>query len=118
MKIDRDQVLENMRDGKVIVLNVLSRSDFKKLHIKGSESHPLIEDPKEFSKDVEGKFGKGKSFIVYGDRFGLLESFMAAKAMEEHGMKVLNYAGGVQEWYRAGLPVGGTETEAKPEAAP
>lgn len=118
MKIDRDQVLESMKEGKVVVLNVLSKNDYKKLHIKGSENHPLTEDPAAFSKEVESKYGKGKSFILYGDHFGLLESFMATKALEEHGLKALNYAGGLQEWYRAGLPVGGTDTLAKPAAAP
>jgi rhodanese-related sulfurtransferase len=109
MRVEKDQLLESMRNDNVVVLNVLSKSDFKKLHIKGSENHPLTEDSKAFSKEVEGKYGKGKSFIVYGDHFGLLESFWAAKALEDHGLKVMNYSGGVQEWHRAGLPVGGTE---------
>jgi rhodanese-related sulfurtransferase len=109
MKIDKEQVIESMRSGKAVVLNVLSKGDFKKLHIKGSESQPLTEDPKEFSKEVEAKYGKGKSFIVYGDHFGLLESYFAARALEDHGFQALNYSGGLREWHRAGLPVEGTE---------
>ncbi len=110
MKIDKDDVLEKMKSDKVVVLNILSKSDFKKLHIKGSESHPMTEDPSVFSKEVEGKYGKGKSFIVYGERFGLLDSYFASKILEEQGLKAVNYAGGVQEWYKAGLPVEGTDT--------
>ena len=110
MKIDKEDVFEKMKSDKVIVLNILSKSDFKKLHIKGSESHPMTEDPSVFSKEVEGKYGKTKSFIVYGERFGLLDSYFASQALEEQGLKSVNYVGGVQEWYKAGLPVGGTET--------
>jgi rhodanese-related sulfurtransferase len=113
MKIDKDQVFESMKKEGVIVLNVLPKSDYKRLHIKGSENHPLTEDPEVFSKEVKEKYGKGKSFIVYGDHFGLLDSFLAAKGMEAQGLQVLNYAGGIQEWHRAGLPVAGTETVLK-----
>jgi rhodanese-related sulfurtransferase len=109
MKIDMDQLFESMKNDKVVVLNVLSKGDFKKLHIHGSESHPMTTDPLVFSKEVEEKYGKGKSFVVYGDRFGLLESYLAAKALEDHGLQALNYSGGLQEWHRAGLPVAGTE---------
>jgi rhodanese-related sulfurtransferase len=75
----------------------------------------MTADPAAFSKEVEEKYGKGKSFVVYGDRFGLLESYMAAKALEDRGLQALNYSGGLQEWYRAGLPVVGTD--AVPELA-
>src|SRR5580698_8237686 len=109
MKIDMLQLFENMKSDKVVVLNVLSKSDFKKLHINGSESHPMTADPAIFSKEVAEKYGKGKPFVVYGDRFGLLESYLAARALEEHGLRALNYSGGLQEWSRAGLPVEGTE---------
>ncbi len=118
MKIDKDDVVESMKSDKFIVLNVLSRSDYKKLHIKGSESQPMTEDPKDFSKEVLGKYGKGKSFILYGDHFGLLDSYFATKALEEHGMQALNYAGGVQEWHKAGLPVGGTDSAVEAAVAP
>jgi rhodanese-related sulfurtransferase len=113
MRIEKETMLENMEKDHVVVLNVLSKNDFKKLHIKGSENYPLTEDTVEFSKEVVGKYGKGKTFIVYGDRFGLLESYFAAKALEDHGQKVMNYSAGLQEWYRAGLPVEGTEATAK-----
>jgi rhodanese-related sulfurtransferase len=110
MRIEKETMIENMKKDDVVILNVLSKIDYKKLHIKGSENYPLTEDTVEFSKEVVGKYGKGKTFIVYGDRFGLLESYFAAKALEDHGQKVMNYSAGLQEWYRAGLPVEGTES--------
>src|SRR5690349_16254912 len=109
MKIDKDQVFEKIKKGQAVVLNVLSRGAFNKLHIRGSESQPLMADFDAFAKEVAGKYGKSKPFIVYGDRFGLLESFFAARALEDHGLDAMNYSGGLQEWRRAGLPVEGTE---------
>jgi len=109
MNIDRDQLIQKMRNEQVVVINVLSKANYKKMHITGSESHPLTEDPADFSKEVAGKYGNKKSFVVYGDRFGLLDSYMAVRALEERGLEVLNYAGGLREWHRAGLPVEGTD---------
>jgi rhodanese-related sulfurtransferase len=117
MKVDKEHVIEKMKDQKVVVLNVLSKADFKKLHIKGSENIPYTTDPKEFSAEVLEKYGKGKSFITYCDHWGLLTSFEATKALTDSGLDALNYAGGVQEWYRAGLPVEGTLVEAVVEPA-
>jgi rhodanese-related sulfurtransferase len=112
MKIDKEKMIESMKMGQVVVLNILPKSDYKKLHIKGSESHPFADDPVSFIKEVEVNYGKKKSFILYGDHFGLLDSFLAAKALEDHGFQALNYPGGLREWYRAGLPVEGTEADA------
>ena len=110
MKISKEQVLQKMNASQVVVLNVLNKDQFNCLRIKGSESHPMTSDPGAFSKSVEEKYGKGKSFILYGDHFGLLESYFATQALLAHGLKAENYAGGVQEWFRAGLPVEGTQT--------
>ena len=109
MKIDKDKMVETMKAGEVIVINILPKSDYKKLHIAGSESHPYADDPESFTKEVEEKHGKKKSFIVYGDHFGLLDSYLAAEALESKGMQALNYSGGLREWHKAGLPVEGTE---------
>ncbi len=114
MKIDKEKMIESMKIDNVIVLNILPKSDYKKLHIKGSESHPFADDPVAFTKEVEEKYGKKKSFILYGDHFGLLDSFLAAKALEDHGFQALNYPGGLREWYRAGLPVEGTDADPVP----
>jgi len=108
MVVTKEQVIQRMSGGESVVLNVLSKVDFNKLHITGSESFPMTADPLEFSKAVQEKYGKGKGFILYGDHFGLLESYLATKALVDNGLKAENYSGGVQEWLRAGLPVEGT----------
>jgi rhodanese-related sulfurtransferase len=108
MKVDKEHVMKKINKENVVVLNVLSKADYKKLHIKGSENHPLTADPQVFSREVAEKYGKGKSFILYCDHLGLLASFEATKALTDFGLDAVNYSGGLQEWYRAGLPVEGT----------
>ncbi len=109
MKVEKEEVMTRLNEGQAVLLNVQSKGDYKKLHIKGSENHPMTDDPKAFSEEVKQKYGKEKLFITYGERFGLLESFMATQALNENGCKAVNYAGGLREWHRAGMPVEGTE---------
>jgi rhodanese-related sulfurtransferase len=109
MVVKKEQVFEKLMDDQFIVLNVLSKADFQKLRIKGSHNLPLTPDHKAFAIEVQKTYGKDKSFITYGDHFGLLDSYEAARAMDEHGLQVENYAGGVQDWYKAGFPSEGTQ---------
>lgn len=117
MRIYIDQVFEDMQRDETVVLNILPPAEFRQLHIKGSENLPLGKDPEAFGKEVVEKYGRDKKFIVYGDHFGLLDSYFAARALEEGNLKVLNYSGGIQEWFRAGLPVDGTRIHPEPEGA-
>jgi len=110
MRVNKEEVLEKIKLGQAVVINVLSKDDYVKIHITGSQNHHFKDDPTTFSKEVEREYGKDKSFIVYGDHFGQLESFEATEALTAHGLKALNYSGGVQEWFKAGYPVEGTET--------
>jgi len=116
MRIYIDQVFENMNIEGAVILNVLPEKDYRKLHIKGSENLPLGKDPEAFCEEVVEKYGRKKKFIVYGERFGLLDSYMAARALEEKDLQVLNYSGGIEEWYRSGLPVDGTQVHPEPKA--
>ena len=109
MRVYSEQVLDCMRTDGTVILNILPKSDFQKLHIKGSKSLPLGKDPDAFYEELVEKYGQKKMFIVYGLRFGLLDSYIAARVLEDRGLKVLNYTGGLEEWHRLGLPVGGTQ---------
>ena len=112
MALDKDEVFKRMRDREVVVLNILPKGDFRKLHIKGSESLPLTEDVDGFCREAAEKFGKDKRFIVYGERLNLLDSYLATRALIDHGLKAENYPGGLLDWHRAGMPVDGTEAPA------
>jgi rhodanese-related sulfurtransferase len=111
MALNKEAVLKSMSEKKgVVVLNVLPKSDYLKLHIKGSASLPLGKDTEDFCREAAEKFGKDKHFILYGERFGLLDSYVATRALIDQGMRAENYGGGIHEWHRAGLPVEGSET--------
>jgi len=121
MVLRKEEVLAKMSDDQIVVLNILPKAAFQKLHIKGSKSMPLTEDHKGFAVEVQKNYGKDKYFITYGDHFGLLESYEAASALMEHGLTAENYSGGVQDWFKAGYPSEGTEvvvTEAAASANP
>ena len=118
MALSKEQVGEKLKDPKVVILNVLSRKEFLEVHILGSENIPMTTDPEDFSRSVAEKFGKARSFVLYGERFGLLDSHMATRALIDHGLKAENYPGGIQEWRKAGLPVEGTGVIPAPRTIP
>jgi rhodanese-related sulfurtransferase len=112
MALNKEAVFKRMsEEKKVVVLNVLPRADYLKLHIKGSASLPLGKDSADFCREAVEKFGKDKHFILYGERFGMLDSYVATRALIDQGLHAENYGGGLREWHRAGLPVEGTETQ-------
>ncbi|HUO57939.1 MAG TPA: rhodanese-like domain-containing protein [bacterium] len=110
MALDKEEVLKRMNDREVVVLNILPKGDFRKLRIKGSENLSLTKDLDEFCREATEKYGKDRRFILYGERFGLLDSFLATRALVARGVNAENYPGGILEWHRAGMPVEGTDT--------
>jgi len=110
MALNKEAVLKSMSEKKdVVVLSVLPKADYVRLHIKGSASLPLGKDNADFCREAVEKFGKDKHFILYGERFGMLDSYVATRALIDQGIRAENYGGGIREWHRAGLPVEGTE---------
>ena len=87
--------------GKFTLLDVRSRSDYDKEHIKGARSLPLDE--------IEGRskptLGQDEDIIVYCDSFVCSASTSATKLLMRAGYKnVRDYKGGLREWKQAGLP--------------
>ena len=111
MALTKDEVFEKIAHKDVIVLNILPTEDFRKLHIRGSASFPMKKDMSEFSQEVADKFGKDKHFIFYGERLGMLDSYLAASALLAKGLRAENYPGGLLEWFRSGMPVEGTDAK-------
>jgi len=110
MAMSKEAVKDKMKDQNVVVLNILSESDFLKLHITGSENLPS-EGNADFAGAVDEKYGKGNFFITYGAGFNSVYGSNAAKALQEKGFKAADYAGGIQEWSQAGFPTEGTEAK-------
>jgi rhodanese-related sulfurtransferase len=84
-----------------VLLDVRSRSDFDKEHIKGARSLSLD----EIESKAPAMLKPDDDIIVYCDSFVCSASTSAAKILARMGFKkVRDYKGGVLEWKQAGLP--------------
>ncbi len=110
--MSKEALLKKMKDENTIVLGVIPKSDFEKLHIKGSDFIAFGQNVRSFVLSVEKKYGKGKFFITYGaSRGDSLSSHNAAVVLKEQGINAEDYPGGIQEWSEAGFPTEGTEAK-------
>ncbi len=107
--LTKEEVQKKMKDPAVVLLNVLSESDFDRLHIKDSQSLTLGANVRSFAIEAKRKYGKQTSFITYGaNKEGTL-GLNAAKILAGNGFKADHYPGGLLDWTRAGLPTDTTE---------
>jgi len=95
---------EELQDANdVIILNVLSREYYEKLHIKGSIGVPL-----NILKEIAPALDKSKSYVTYCAHQQCDASRKAAEFLQEKGFSVKAYEGGIKEWAESDLPVEGT----------
>jgi rhodanese-related sulfurtransferase len=110
MAMTKEMVLEKMRKKDTVVLDVLPKTDYEMLNIKGSQSLPIVGmRPEDFARLVEGKYGRDKFFITYCSGFPCRHFQEAADALVKQGLRAEGYPGGIQEWAESGLPVEGTQ---------
>jgi rhodanese-related sulfurtransferase len=110
MAITKEEILEKMKEKDTVVLDVLPKTDYDLLRIKGSDSVPLVGTrPEKFVQEVEVKYGKAKFFITYCSGFPCRHFQEAATALIEAGFQAEGYAGGIQEWAESGFPVEGIQ---------
>lgn len=83
------------------LLDVRSRSDYDKEHVKGARSLPLD----EIESKARAMLKPDDDIIDYCDSFVCSASTSAAKILTRMGFKkVRDYKGGLREWKQAGLP--------------
>jgi rhodanese-related sulfurtransferase len=111
VSMSKEAVKDKMKDLNVMVLDVLPESDYRKLHIEGSESLPLGLSSDDFVEAVEKRYGKDKFFITYCAGLTCHAGPDAAKALQKKGFKANDYAGGMQDWSESGFPVAGTDAK-------
>lgn len=112
MAMTKEAVQEKMKDENTVVLDIFPDDDFKKLHIRGSDSFEFGQNVRGFAMAVEKKYGKEKFFIMYcANRADALSSHNAAVVLKGQGFNAEDYPGGTQEWSEAGFPTGGTEAD-------
>ena len=105
MSFTKEQVLKELKSDSVVILNVLSEENYKKVHIKGSQNIPWGSDREAFARKVEERFGRDKFFITHCSGFSCSAGPNAAKFLKEKGFKADYYPGGMEEWMENGLPV-------------
>lgn len=95
--------LKNMMDSgeRFTLLDVRSRQDYDKEHIKGAVSLPLD----DVEKKAEQTLKPDDTIITYCDSFICSSSTSGAKMLARKGFKnVRDYKGGLREWKQGGLP--------------
>jgi len=89
------------------VINVLDPEWYADAHIKGSINVPLKE-LKDFAQHTD----KQTPVVVYCASYECSASKMAWHVLHELGFQDLYaYEGGMNEWYRAGLPTEGSHAQ-------
>lgn len=101
--ITKEELLRKIGDKRTLVVNVLARDEYEKIHIKGSISVPRGE--------MEGggweRLDRTKEIIVHCSSYDCHASRLAAEFLGERGFKARAYEGGMREWAEAGLPTEG-----------
>jgi rhodanese-related sulfurtransferase len=98
--ISREELLERVRDGRVVVLDVRPVEEYRAGHIPGAVSLPLDELKrrlKELSRDQE--------IIAYCRGPYCLFAVHAVELLRKQGFKARRFQEGIPEWKAAGLPI-------------
>lgn len=107
--ITKDELAEKMCRGGTVVVNVLAREGYEKLHIKGSISIPR----NELERGGWENLDRTKEVVVHCSSYACGASRMAAEFLEAKGFNVRAYEGGIKEWAEAELPTEGRLSSAE-----
>jgi rhodanese-related sulfurtransferase len=109
--VTREKVKAKMDRGEDFVLvDALGREHYESSHLPGAVNLPyeFVDEAGRVLPDKEAEI------IVYCMNAGCSASGEEARELEEMGYsRVLHYAGGKQDWIRAGLPVEGKRYRAR-----
>jgi len=108
MALTKEMVRDRMKEKSTVVLDVLGSEAYQKLHIKGSDNLPLGDNPSDFTKAVESRYGKDKFFITYCAGYDCSAGPNAAKVLKDNGFRAEDYPGGIKEWSESGFPSEGS----------
>ncbi len=101
--LTKEEVLRHLKNDTAVVVNVLAKTAYDEVHIKGSVSIPfdILEDG-----ELDGLNGK-KNVITYCKSYTCGASKRAANILKDMGYNAMAYEGGIEEWEQSGLPVEG-----------
>ncbi len=99
----REELASRLGSPGLIVVNVLAREGYEKIHIKGSISMPRA----ELERGKWRELPKTSEVVVHCSSPECGASKFAAEFLEARGFDVRAYEGGMKEWAEAGLPTEG-----------
>jgi rhodanese-related sulfurtransferase len=98
--VDRDSLLERVREGEVTVLDVRPVEEHRAGHIPGAISIPL--------KELENRLSelpRGQEIVAYCRGPYCVLAIRAVEMLREKGFRAVRLEDGVQDWRARGLPV-------------
>ena len=98
--VEREQLLESLSNGEVVVLDVRPTLEFDAGHVPGARSVPLSELDVFIST-----LKKDLDVVVYCRGAYCVLAYDAVKALSKKGYKARRLQEGMLEWRLAGLPV-------------
>jgi rhodanese-related sulfurtransferase len=102
--ISKDELTAELGADDLVVVNVLAKPAYEKIHIRGSVSIPRS----ELEAGRWSELDKGKKVVVHCSSYECGASKMAAEFLEAKGYDARAYEGGMKEWAESELPVEGT----------
>ncbi|MBF0292427.1 MAG: metalloregulator ArsR/SmtB family transcription factor [Nitrospinae bacterium] len=98
--VEADDLLQRIKDGLVIVLDVRPPDEFAAGHVPGSINVPV----KELEKQIK-KLDHKKEIVAYCRGPYCVLSYDTVAILRNKGFKARRLKDGMPEWKRAGLPV-------------
>lgn len=103
-EITKEELRDKLENKEVVILNVLNREDYDRLHIKDSLSAPL----EELESHLWEKLDKSTRYVTHCSDLKCTACVKAASFLEGKGFDVNVYRGGIKEWAESGYATEGT----------
>jgi rhodanese-related sulfurtransferase len=98
--VGRKDLLERVRSGSVVVVDVRPAEEYRAAHIPGAVSVPLKDLPRRL-----GQLPVRKEIVAYCRGPYCLMAFDAVRLLRNRGRRARRLVDGFPEWRAAGLPV-------------
>jgi len=108
-RIDPDVLVERVRRGEVILLDVRPREEYEAGHIPGALSVPLAELERRLSE-----LPRDREIVAYCRGPYCVLAVEAVRILNSNGLRARRMEEGVPDWRACGLPVETVSGEVKP----
>lgn len=98
--VDRDVLLQRVRGGDAVVLDVRPPEEYEAAHLPGATSIPLGELQRRLSE-----LPKDREIVAYCRGPYCVLAVKAVEMLRERGYEAVRLEDGVQEWLERGLPI-------------